>query len=302
MLYLKSKLREIKHFKRAQSIRTHINCALLRRKKFPGRKLNFYFLSTGRVGTRFFARVLDTAKNARVFHQPGPQLKKTAVQDVVSTYMRDIENFKKLTVSDFPQLEEKILRQLAIPVPVYGDTLNHMFPFGYMLYKYFGPKRVRLVHLIRHPVPCGRSTIVAEKDWGSGERFTELRPKEYIKANTPAEKAANIWIEVNSMIRKQFALIDDPSVCKVFRLEDVTIDSIRDLFEFLRLEGFDEKKIKPLMGDTSHNVRHSHVKFHDEREVTKEELDIVSRLCAPLAKKYGYDSDAHAGLKKLEND
>jgi hypothetical protein len=216
-------------------------------------------------------------------------LRKTAVQDVVSRYVRDIEDFKKLKVSDYPRLEEKILRQLAMPVRVYGDTLNHMFPFGYMLYKYFGPERVRLVHLIRHPVTCGRSTIVSEKDWGSGERFTELRPREFIKGETAAEKAANIWIEVNGMIRKQFSLIDNPDVCRVFRLEDVSIESLRELFQFLGLEGFSEGQVKALMQDTSTKVRHSHVNYHADRQVSMGELERIAEICGPLAKNYGYD-------------
>lgn len=269
--------------------RTHI--PVLRRRTHDGRILNFYVLSTGRTGTRFLSRVLGTATNAAVHHQPSPQLKDTVVREVVGTWAASREAFWDLRVEDFPLLEEKILGQLAIPAPIYGDTLNHMFPFGHMLYRYLGRERIRLIHLVRHPVPCCRSILVAEKDFGEGGRFGELRPPEFLEGETAAEKAAGVWNGVNEMAARQLERIDDPGVCRTVRIEDVDVELARELFDFLGLEGFDRDELAPLMRDDSREVRHSHVEHHADRRVEREELETVARLCRSRAEGFGYDVD-----------
>ena len=264
----------------------------LRDNQYPERKINFYFLSTGRVGTRFFSKVFGSATNATIFHQPEPSLKESVVRDVVSKYMVDKKQFQRVNIGDYSVLEEKILQQMQYPAEVYGDTLNHMFPFGFMLYKYLGPERLRLVHLIRDPVSCGRSILKSERDDTGKGRFKELRPPEFIQGSNPAEKSANIWNGVNEMIRYQFDLINDPKVCKVVRLEDMSIELIEELFEFLGLKGFDKEKAKELMNDKSHDVRHSHLTVNPERiDATQDELSVIERMCSSLSKKYGYGGE-----------
>ncbi len=69
-------------------------------KPFSGRKLNFYFLSTGRCGTRFYARLLDLANNAIVFHEPTPHLMKEA-HAASDLYKQDFAAFARLNIKDF---------------------------------------------------------------------------------------------------------------------------------------------------------------------------------------------------------
>lgn len=253
--------------------------------------LDFHVLSTGRVGTRFLAHVLATATNATVRHQPGPRLHDTVGDKLVRVFTSEPERFWRLRVEDFPLLERKILLQGTIPAEVYGDTLNHMFPYGHMLYRYFGRDRIRLLHLVRNPIACCRSIVVSEKDFGQGDRFRELRPPEFIEGDDAAEKAAGVWNGVNRMVTRQFEEIDDEEVCRVVRTEDFELDLFRELFAFLGLEGFDEEKIRSLMEDRSHDVRHSHVSVHDDRQVERWELEKVAELCAPVAENYGYETD-----------
>ena len=261
----------------------------LARQIHPDHKLSFYVLSTGRVGTRFLHHALDAANNSTVLHQPGPDLKETAVRQVVSTYYRDKQAFQALELSDFPALEEKMLRHMAVPSEVYGDSLNHMFPFGYLLYKHFGPERIRLIHLVRNPVDACRSVLKAERDDSGHGRFAELRPPEFLQGATAAEKAAGIWNGVNGLVRYQFQLIDDPRVCKTVRIEDVDVELVRELYDFLGLEGFNEANIDSLLGDKSRSVRHSHLGANPQRpDATDEELEVIERLCRPLAQQLGY--------------
>lgn len=250
--------------------------------------MNFYFLSTGRCGTRFFSQVLDTASNAVVFHQPKPRMVKEGF-NVISKYVKDKELFKSLDVSNYSALEKKLhIRSKYSNKEVYGETLSHMFPFGYMLYKQLDSK-VRLVHLIRDPVTCGRSILKAER----GGKLKILRSPNFIKGKTITRKIANLWNNINGMVKYQFELINRPDICKVFRLEDISLETIQELFEFLELKGFSEKRISELMNDTSTEVRHSHIKRNIKQpDATKEELKLIFKLCSPLAKEYGYEDSS----------
>jgi len=174
--------------------------------------------------------------------------------------------------------------------PVYGDTLNHMFPYGYMLYNYFGSGRVRLIHLVRDPVTCCRSIIKSERAGQNvPDRFHELRPDEFIQGKTDAEKAAGIWNGVNGMVQTQFNMINDPQACKTVRLEDVSVELVNELFDFIGLQGFDRARVEDLLGDSSHDVRHSHIERNPERvDASDAELREVERLCYPLAWDLGY--------------
>lgn len=252
-------------------------------------KRHFYFLSTGRVGTRFFSHVLGAADNATVYHQPAPQLMEEG-RKLVEAYTRDEEGYRDLSVRMFPRLEAKVLRQSLLPGAVYGDTLNHMYPFGLMLYRHLGPERLRLVHLVRNPVACGRSTLKAERDDTGHGRFALLRPPEFRQGRSAAEKAANIWIGINEMVKYQFEQINDPSVCKLFRLEDVSLETLEDLYGFLGLTGFDAGRVKSLMSDRSPQVRHSHLEQSPERPpATDKELAVIAEMCRESAETYGYD-------------
>lgn len=251
-------------------------------------KKYFFFLSTGHVGTRFFSHALNTATNATVLHQPSPQLWEEG-RALVRLYVRKKEQFLSRTVAQMPRLHAKLAGQLYRPEKVYGDTLNHMFPFGYALYKHLGPARLRLVHLIRDPVACGKSILKAERDDTGHGRFDLLRPKEFLHGTTPAEKAASVWLGTNEMIRYQFSQINDENVCKVIRLEDMSVDSIRELFSFLGLEGFDADRISSLMHDRTTSVRHSHLDKSPERPpATEVELRVIAERCRSLAHAYGY--------------
>ena len=258
----------------------------LKRYAYKDRELNFYFLSTGHCGTKFYAQVLATATNAVVYHEPPPGLP-DVMRAVVARYVADRNEFDKLRISDFRKLEDKLLWQAMIPSAVYGDTLNNMFAYGYMYYKYFGREKLRLVHLIRNPIACGRSILKVERENG-GSNFVS-RSEQLLDGNTSAEKTGHLWNHINNIIQYQFELINDPEICKVIRLEDLSVDTIRELFDFLRLEGFDESKIRTLLEDDSPETRHSHMALRTElKDATQEELDTIARITQSVAARYGY--------------
>jgi hypothetical protein len=238
--------------------------------------LNFYFLSSGFCGTRFHHHVLRLATNAEVWHQPGHEEISEITDLLEQRFEQDPNRFLRTEIAEFPHLKRRIDKRLALPW-IYGDTLNWMRGLGYMLYNYIGPERLRLVELVRHPMATCRSMMAYS-------RATSATNSSDVAL---AEEMARRWVRQYSLIHYQFAAIDDPQICKRIRLEDSGIEQLRELYDFLNLEGFDEAAVSVLLGSRSREVRHSHLN-ESPVPASKEELQAIWRVCGPLAEQYGY--------------
>jgi len=243
------------------------------------RPINFYFLSSGFCGTRFYHHALRLATNAEVWHQPGHEEISEVTDLMEARFAADPTGFLRTELAEFPGVRRRIDKRLALPW-IYGDTLNWMRGLGTMLYRYAGPERLRLVALVRHPVATGRSMLAHFRgDSPATDSDVAL-----------AEELARRWVRQYAMIAYQFENIDDPAICRTIRLEDVSLDQVRSLYAFLGLEGLDEAAITGLLDNRIKEVRHSHL---DESPVpaSQEELRAFWRICAPLAATFGYAED-----------
>ena len=241
--------------------------------------INFYFLSTGHCGTRFYHHVLRQATNAEVCHQPGHEDIAAIVNRMEDRFGTNPEEFLRMRITSYPRLQRRIDKRLSLPW-IYGDTLNWMRAFGYMLYDYIGPQRLRLVQLVRHPVAACRSSLADHRP-PSQEELSDI---------DFAEQVARQWVLQYSCIRHQFRAIDDAAVCRTVRLEDVDLEQLRELYDFLFLEGFDDAVILSLLQSTTKDVKHYH-KREARVPASKEELRAIWDVCAPLAAEYGYAED-----------
>ncbi len=82
------------------------------------------------------------------------------------------------------------------------------------------------------------------------------------------------------MIQLQFEHINDPSLCKVVRLEDASVDLFRELYDFLELEGFDAEEVNRLVNDKSDSVRHSHMARMDKAgipDISNSDIKYIKR-------------------------
>jgi len=241
--------------------------------------INFYFLSSGYCGTRFYHHLLRSATNAEVWHQPGHD-DITEITDLLEErFIRDPEAFINTTMDEFPRLRRRIDRRLSLPW-IYGDTLNWMRGLGLMLYRYIGPERLRLVELVRHPVAACRSMMTGH------HRSTDEESSDIALA----EDMARRWVRYYSYIRRQFEAINDPTVCRTVRLEDTGFELIRELYGFLSLEGFDETAISALLTNTAKDVRHQHNR-DAQVPASEEELRAIWEISASLAEAYGYTEE-----------
>ena len=240
---------------------------------------NFYFLSTGYCGTRFHYHVLRLATNAEVWHQPGHEDIAEITNLMEQRFEEDRDGFLAAELDAFPHLQRRIDKRLALPW-IYGDTLNWMRGLGHMLYKHIGPERLRLVELRRHPLATCRS-MLADGRQSAPVKFSDI---------LLAEEIARRWVRQYACIRYQIEAINNPQVCQTIRLEDTSLEQIRNLYDFLELEGFDKTAVATLLNTTTKEVRHSH-REGAQAPASQEELRAIWHICAPLAKEFGYVED-----------
>lgn len=241
--------------------------------------INFYFLSTGYSGTRFYHHVLRHASNAEVWHQPGHEDIADIVHLMEERFINDPSHCLNADLTDFPAVQRRIDKRLSLPW-VYGDTLNWMRGLAYMLHKYIGPDRLRLVQLIRHPLATCRS-IMSMSERSVTEQWSDI---------SLAEETARHWVRQYSWIQYQFDAINNDAECRTVRLEDTSLELIKSLYDFLGLDGFDEGSIGRLLTNKTQDVKH----FHNRQAqipASKEELSIIWDICGDLASRYGYVED-----------
>jgi hypothetical protein len=241
--------------------------------------INFYFLSTGFCGTRFYHHALKQARNAEVWHQPGHEDIAEIVNLMEDRFDGDPKGFMGTSITEFPRLKRRIDKRLSLPW-IYGDTLNWMRGLGAMLYEYIGPDRLRLVQLVRHPVATCRS-MLADARQSSQVEYSDIGF---------AREVARRWVHQYSYIRHQFQQIDNERVCRTVRLEDIGLQQLSELYGFLSLEGFDESVILALLSNTTKDVRHYHRK-NAAVPASREELRAIWEVCGPLATEYGYQEE-----------
>ena len=241
--------------------------------------INFYFLSTGHSGTRFYHHVLRLASNAEVWHQPGHEDIADIVHLMEERFINDPSSCLNTDLTEFPAVQRRIDKRLSLPW-VYGDTLNWMRGLAYMLHKYIGPERLRLIQLIRHPLATCRS-IMALSERSVSEQWSDI---------ALAEKTARHWVRQYSWIQYQFDAINNDAECRTIRLEDTSLGLIESLYDFLGLDGFDEVSIGGLLTNKTQDVKHFHAR-HAQIPASKEELSAVWHICGELASQYGYVED-----------
>jgi hypothetical protein len=259
-----------------------------------------FVLSTGRCGTQWLARLLDTSfgESALVAHEP-----------LHAAY----EPRLMLGAKEPSGIPPERLEVIAAHVAWIGEVLqsSHYIETGHpcwsslpFLIERLRPN-VKVIHLVRHPVPTAWSWIthqafcppllphLSEKvllaPFDDGVRFPEYR--DLWHAMTPYEKALYYWAEVNAfgLDLEQRASVPWLRI----RFEDLLRgDGVERLFEFAGLEtvrrkepGFvDEyRSITTIRTDPNMIERHPAV-LHVARELGYEPCDFDGMK---LRKRYG---------------
>lgn len=257
-------------------------------KDYTERKLDVYWLSTGRCGTHFLYNLLSQASNIHAIHDRG--IAKREVDRAARIWREDPQRFWSLRLEEFPAMLYKLRENSKFPVEVFTELIHITFPFGYMMYDYYhrayaGRRRLKLIHLVREPIACCRSSLKVErvKDYSR-------QPTAIIEGESATEKAASMWILTNRLCKGIVDRIDNPQVAIQLRIEDLDVDKALELCEFMELQGINRTTITSVLENRSQAARFSHVRRWEGRTppVTDKELEIVSELTRADASIYGY--------------
>lgn len=271
----------------------------------PARKLDVYTLCTGRCGTHFLHDTLRDAHNVHAV-QDGATVHRDSHR-AANLWIDDPDRFWNLRLEQFRYELVKVREAAKHPAEVFVDTGVAFFSFGYMAWDYFqrclkGQRRLKLIHLVRDPVAFGRSALKAERTTGFADR-----PQRMVPGATAAEQAANLWNNVNRLCQQIVQRIDDPSVARTIRIEDLGVDGLMDLHEFMELRGIERSRLESMLNRPEAKKRNSHLKRIGDAvpDATDEELDLIRQMTAPLAQELGYSTagkhvsstaDKHASL------
>jgi hypothetical protein len=249
-----------------------------------GKNEAFFVLSAGRCGTMTLAHLLNTAKNARVWHHPQPDL----IAESLRAYRGEIE--KERT---FWRARHSLMHKTWADDLIHGETDLLMTPFCDMLAKEI--PNSKFIVLVRDPKDFVRSGMRRNYYRGHPWDFGRLRPKEnteaYEKWNRldQFEKICWLWNETYERILHITGSIAQERVLLVF-FEDLVedINQTKAIFDFFNLEGFEKTKIKDVLGKRF-NAQHSG-KFSRSGQWSGELLLKLQRQCGSLSERFGYAS------------
>lgn len=248
-----------------------------------------FFLSTGRCGTNWFAKVLDMASGVKSNHEPVPTF------SMQSAYLYQLWNNESVPRKEKSEIAKNIftagreqhLRYAYKCDKRYVETNNQLTFFAPALAEMFPD--AQFVHLYRHPGEVVRSGM--RRGWfGENEPATLKIIKPSQESGVPWESYSQIqkigwvWNETNLFV-EEFLQSLEPGRKTVFNFNDKSIETVRELIDFLGMKISDTAVRKMMEKRVNRQKTGKITKFVDWSADKKAELRSV---CGDLAEKYGY--------------
>ncbi len=245
-----------------------------------------FFLSTGRTGTMWFAKLLAKDRKLAVFHEAFPQL------EFAGKYLYEIrvhKNYPHDLVNEFAR-EMFIAARAEYFVHAYRsqkryvETNNHLTFFAPVILDLF--PSVKFVHVYRHPGDFVRSGLL--KGWyapgheKNSKLITHPDPH-YWQSLSQVQKIAWLWRETNIFIENfKLTLHGD----KIFNLDfsNKNTEKVKQLVDFIGAR-IPEHYIAKVMNKRANALPGKIPPYSQWNDEIKEQ---VRGICGDLAEKYGY--------------
>lgn len=246
-----------------------------------------FFLSTGRCGTKWFSELINTNKAYHVLHSPVPSF---ALQNriVRSSLISKVssEDAHSLLKEIYLTGREPYLRHIYKADKRYIESNNYITFFAPVIAEIF-PDAL-FVHLYRHPGEFVRSGL-RRGYYETGNVDDLKRPlppdnEEDGKGLSRIGKVSWLWTETNQFI-ENFKL-SYPTRCMDFNFNDLTVEKVSALMEFLEIEINNPSIVKFLRNRVNVQRKGDFKAYADWSE---EEREALRFYCAELAQKYGYE-------------
>jgi len=282
--------------RRQNSLSEHnFRTEIIQNKKFSP----IFFLSTGRTGTQLFAELLEHSKQTKVFHSPSALFCNAQSElieqgkvsyEMYKKYGLDNEQTNDLVSQIFMASREDLLYKSYLHDKVYIETNNRITFLAPAIKKIF--PHAKFVHLYRHPGEFIRSGIRRNYYIGDdNHQIGMIRPintDSYFnlwKDMDSVEKVSWLWNETNSFIDDFFQTITRKDYIQ-FNFNNLTVEHINELMNFLNINDISEKTIKKAI-DTPKNIQKSG-SLKKYNKWIDEDKSKVKKICNNLSIKYGY--------------
>ena len=199
----------------------------------------FFATGPGRCGTLLLSKVLDCSEMVLCNHEHSIN---------TGLLKRSFQKKKPdILVKDTNSILYPTIRGCNNSGQIYGESSGHLYPLFPELFRRY-EFSTRFILLTRNPESFIRSALARgffspdhphELEHVIPPRDTEIGSR--WKETTPFEKCAWYWAMVNGMVYNFFLTIPD-SLYKIVRIEDMSIELVEELYDFLRIPDF--KKIR----------------------------------------------------------
>jgi hypothetical protein len=204
----------------------------------------YFITGTGRCGTMLVSKLLSLGRNTQCDHE-----KSIIYTKIKQAYLTgEMEPLHE----EIGTVIEPLVKSHNRKGMIYGECSGLMYLVFEELYRRYG-KRARFVLLVRHPEEFVRSALArgffdpqhphalehlrARPDTDMGKRW---------ETASPFEKCLWYWNLVNGMLYNFFCCLPD-NLWKIQQIEKLDVESSRELFEFLQVDGFNEKDVQEML-------------------------------------------------------
>ena len=248
-----------------------------------------FFLSTGRTGTKWFAKLFSYDRKLKAIHAPAPDL---AAQNIFAYLLQKEQQYKKEQLNDimsqiFMAGRETYLRYSYKCMRRYLETNNHITFFAYAIAELL--PQARFIHIHRHPGDFVSSGLKRSWFQENSAAIRQIEPSEHDSAVSwsvlnPIQKIGWLWNETNEFIEDFKSTVPKERVF-TFNFSEMNVESLNELITFTEAK-VSESKVKSLM---KKKINSQHFKSSELYESwnSKDKQDLAE-VCNPLASRYGY--------------
>lgn len=301
--YLSSVYKKLNEFFLFKSLRqksiNYLNFRNIELKK--DRYKAFFFLSSGRTGTKFFTVLLNFSSKVKAFHSP-MNLFCFSKSELIEQGRVAYEFYRKKGFDDkelnillaevFLAAREDLLYSTYLYGKIYIET-NNRITFLAPAIKFLIPN-AKFIHLYRHPGEFIRSGIRRGYYKSNSQhelgRLKPLKGSKYYdvwERFDDIQKIAWLWNETNLFIEDYLStMLNKNDYFKFDFTQNLNVENIKRLLNFLDIVDISEKTIENLIKKPINiQKKGSFPKYEDWFEENKEK---VRKICGKLAEKYGY--------------
>lgn len=262
----------------------------LRRSSFAGVPPPVFFLSTGRSGTAWFSKLIETDKNTKVLHNPTPTLaaQSKLAYKLYSPNENITQENEQLLREIYLAGRENHLRYSFKTQRKLVETNNGITFFAPVLADLF-PK-AKFVHLVRPPLEFITSGLKRDYYTGGSEDERRISTDQVFKPWSELSqigKIAFLWSATNQFINNFHE--ENKDRVFIYPFQNLTPESVSKLLNFIEVKVSNEK-IRSMIETPVNAQKGGDAK--DYEDWTDQEKDEVMELCEELASKLGVTFDA----------